>query len=59
MDPAREESFIGILQSQQPFSSTIIITALINEISNLEDDSTLILDDYHAIDNKEIDSALS
>lgn len=53
-----DESIIGMLLSPQPPPYKTILTLLINEIANFEDDFSLILDDYHLIDSKEVDDAL-
>jgi len=50
---------LGVLQSPQPPSTESILTALLNEITNLPDDIVLVLDDYHMIDAKPVDLALS
>jgi LuxR family maltose regulon positive regulatory protein len=50
---------LGVLQSPQPPSTESILTSLINEITGLSDDIVLVLDDYHMIDAKSVDLALS
>ncbi|MGI8484655.1 MAG: LuxR C-terminal-related transcriptional regulator [Thermomicrobiales bacterium] len=50
---------LGVLQSPQPPSTESILTALLNEITSLPDDIVLVLDDYHMIDAKPVDLALS
>jgi LuxR family maltose regulon positive regulatory protein len=47
------------LQSTPPPSTESILTTLLNEIANVSDNFVLILDDYHAIDAKSIDNALT
>lgn len=54
-----DESILGMVLSTQPPPYKTILTLLINEIANLEDDFSLILDDYHLIDSKEVDDALT
>lgn len=54
-----DESILGMVLSPQPPPYKTILTLLINEIANLEDDFSLILDDYHLIDSKEVDDALT
>ena len=49
----------GMLQSPQPPIIESILTSLINEITVLPDDFILVLDDYHAVDSKQIDDALT
>jgi len=64
------EGVLGVLQSPQPPPIESILTALINEIAAIPDNpSTLplvagqrfifVLDDYHVIDSKPVDEALT
>lgn len=53
------QSMLGMLQSPQPPPTEAILTTLLNEIAAIPDDFILVLDDYHAIDAKLIDQALS
>ncbi len=48
-----------VLQSPQPPSAESILTTLLNEISALSDSFILVLDDYHMIDSKPVDRALT
>jgi LuxR family maltose regulon positive regulatory protein len=50
---------LGALQSPQPPPPEAILTALLNEITTIPDNFILILDDYHVIDSKPIDEALT
>ncbi len=50
---------LGALQSPQPPSSESILTSLLNEIVTLPDTFIFILDDYHIIDAKPVDDALT
>jgi len=50
---------LGALQSPQPPPIESILTALINEITNIPDNFILVLDDYHIIDSKPVDNALT
>src|SRR5947209_6865913 len=54
-----EEGVLGTLQSSQPPPPEAILTALLNEISTLPDHFVLVLDDYHVIDAKPVDLALT
>ena len=47
------------LQSPQPPSIESILTALLNEITTIPDNFILVLDDYHVIDSKPVDDALT
>ncbi len=50
---------LGMLQSPQPPSTESILTALLNEITTVPDNFILVLDDYHMIDSKPVDDALT
>jgi len=50
---------LGVLQAPQPPPSEVILTALLNEIAAIPHYFVLILDDYHAIDSKSVDNALT
>jgi LuxR family maltose regulon positive regulatory protein len=53
------EEVLGVLQSPQPPPPEAILTALLNEITTLPDNFVLVLDDYHVIDTKAVDIALT
>src|SRR5437868_684354 len=53
------EGVLGVLQSPQPPPPEAILTALLNEITTLPDHFVLVLDDYHVIDAKPVDQALT
>src|SRR5205809_2915618 len=53
------EGTLGLLQSSQPPPPEAILTALLNEITKLPDHFVLVLDDYHVIDAKPVDTALT
>ena len=50
---------LGVLQSPQPPSTESILTVLLNEITTIPDNFVLVLDDYHVIDSKPVDEALT
>ncbi|PKO21270.1 MAG: hypothetical protein CVU38_15670 [Chloroflexi bacterium HGW-Chloroflexi-1] len=50
---------LGALQSPQPPPTESILTALLNEVTTIPDNFILILDDYHVIDSKPVDNALT
>jgi LuxR family maltose regulon positive regulatory protein len=52
------EGVLGVLQSPQPPPIESILTALLNEITTVQDHFIFVLDDYHVIDSKPIDEAL-
>ncbi len=53
------EGVLGVLQSSQPPPPEAMLTALLNEITTLPDHFVLVLDDYHVIDAKPVDQALT
>ncbi len=53
------EGLLGVLQSPQPPPTETILTALLNEITALPHNFLLILDDYHVIEAKSVDTALT
>lgn len=50
---------LAMLQSPQPAATESILTHLLNEIAGLTRPCVLVLDDYHLIDAREIDEALT
>ena len=50
---------LAALQSPQPPSIELILTTLLNEITTIPDNFVLVLDDYHVIDSKPVDDALT
>src|SRR6266550_7123066 len=50
---------LGALQSPQPPPPETMLTALLNEITAIPDHFVLVLDDYHVIDAKAVDQALT
>jgi LuxR family maltose regulon positive regulatory protein len=53
------EGALGALQSPQPPPIESILTTLLNEITTITDNFVLVLDDYHLIDSKPVDNALT
>ena len=53
------EGVLGALQTPQPPPTEAILTTLLNEITTIEEDFVLVLDDYHVIDARLIDEALA
>jgi LuxR family maltose regulon positive regulatory protein len=53
------DTVLGMLQSPQQPPAELILTALLNEISILPGKFILVLDDYHVIDAKPVDDALT
>jgi LuxR family maltose regulon positive regulatory protein len=52
-------SALQSLQSPQSPSIEVALTSLLNEIASIPDDFILILEDYHAVDSRQIDHALT
>ncbi len=50
---------LGVLQSPQPPQAEAILTTLLNEITTIPDGFILVLDDYHVIDAKPVEHALT
>ncbi|MDQ5851175.1 MAG: helix-turn-helix transcriptional regulator, partial [Chloroflexota bacterium] len=50
---------IAALQSPQPLPTDGLLTALLNELATIPDDVVLVLDDYHLIDARPVDDALT
>ncbi len=48
----------AILQIPQPLQIEYILTLLINEISMIEEDFVIVMDDYHRIDSLQVDQSL-
>ncbi len=53
------EGLLGVFQSPQPPQTESILTALINEITSITENFTLVLDDYHVINSEPVANALS
>jgi LuxR family transcriptional regulator, maltose regulon positive regulatory protein len=53
------EGVLSALQAPQPPSIASILTTLLNEIATIPDNFILVLDDYHIIDSKPVDNALT
>ncbi|TMD74512.1 MAG: LuxR family transcriptional regulator, partial [Chloroflexi bacterium] len=47
------------LQSPQPPPPEAMLTALLNDLTTISDDFVLVLDDYHVLDAKAVDHALT
>ena len=53
------EGLLVALQSPQPLQIENILTTLLNEITTIPDNFILVLDDYHLLDAKPVDEALT
>jgi LuxR family maltose regulon positive regulatory protein len=59
IEPHTGEGMLQLLQSSQPPPATTILTALLNEIAEIQDSFVLVLDDYHLIEARVVDDALA
>ena len=59
IEPNVGTGLLTVLQSPQPPPAEVILTALLNEITTIPDNFVLVLDDYHLIDSKPIDHAVT
>lgn len=50
---------VSLIQSPQPPRFESLLTELLNEITAIQDDFILVLDDYHLIDSRAVDDALT
>ena len=53
------EGVSGVLHSPQPSPPEAILTALLNDLTTISDHFVLVLDDYHVLDAKPVDHALT
>ena len=53
------EGVSGVLQSPQPPPTEAILTALLNDMTTISDQFVLVFDDYHVIEAKSVDQALT
>jgi len=59
MQPDFGETLSGVLNSPQPPPIDSLLTSLLNEIATIPHKFVFVLDDYHALDNQAIDTALA
>ncbi|MDQ5854492.1 MAG: LuxR family transcriptional regulator, partial [Chloroflexota bacterium] len=57
--PTIGKEVMAALQSPQPPPAEALLTALLNELATIPDDVVLVLDDYHVIDARPVDDALT
>jgi LuxR family transcriptional regulator, maltose regulon positive regulatory protein len=57
--PSTGEAVLGFLQSPQPPPMESTLTCLVNEIATVVGDFILVIDDYHLVDAKPVDKALT
>ncbi|HND47925.1 MAG TPA: hypothetical protein PLL95_05150, partial [Anaerolineales bacterium] len=59
ISPNLGAEILNIIQTQQLPPIDSLLTALLNEIATLTNDFILVLDDYHLVDSKSVDEALT
>ena len=52
------EGVLEVLQGPPPVQTELLLTALLNEITNLSNPFVFVLDDYHVIDSQSVNEAL-
>jgi LuxR family transcriptional regulator, maltose regulon positive regulatory protein len=57
--PNLGEGLLSALQSHPSSPTESILTTLLNSVATISEDFVLVLDDYHLIDSKQVDHALS
>ena len=57
--PSIGEALLGVLESPQPPHTESFLIALLNEIATTANDFVLVIDDFHVVDAKPIDTALT
>ena len=57
--PMTGEKLKGVFQSSQPLPIESVMTALLNDVITIPGNFVLVLDDYHVIDSKQVDQALT
>ena len=53
------DSVLAALQSSSPIPPNELLTTLLNELSSIEDDFILVLDDLHAVDSRVVNELLA
>jgi len=53
------DAALSMLRAPQPPPTKVILSSLINEVSDIPDRIVLILDDYHSIESASVDDALT
>jgi LuxR family maltose regulon positive regulatory protein len=53
------ESALALLQASQPPSIEVALTMLLNDLGSVSGDIVLVLDDYHAIDAREVQDGMA
>jgi LuxR family maltose regulon positive regulatory protein len=59
VDPSLGESILSRLQSPEPPPADLVLADLVNDIAQAQQAFTLVLDDYHLIDSRAVDAAVT
>jgi LuxR family maltose regulon positive regulatory protein len=59
VEPNLCESILGRLQSPEPPPTDLVLAELVNEIAQVHRKLILVLDDYHMVDSRPVDAALT
>jgi LuxR family maltose regulon positive regulatory protein len=59
VEPNLGEGVLRLLQSPEPPPTELVLAELINAIAQVQRKLTLVLDDYHMVDSKPVDAALT
>src|SRR5215467_2602646 len=57
--PTIGQGVLSALHSQEPAPPEVILTALLNDLTTIPEPFVLVLDDYHLLDAKAVDQALT
>lgn len=57
--PNLGESILGRLRSPDPPPTDLVLADLVNEIAQTQQELALVLDDYHLVDSRPVDAALT
>jgi LuxR family maltose regulon positive regulatory protein len=57
--PSLGDSILDRLQSPDPPPADLVLPDLVNDIAQVQQDLTLVLDDYHLVDSRPVDAALT
>jgi LuxR family maltose regulon positive regulatory protein len=59
VEPSLGESILSRLQSPEPPPADLVLADLVNDIAQVQRAFTLVLDDYHLIDSRAVDAAVT
>lgn len=59
LQPSTGENALSLLHSAEAYSAESILTALINDLADVQDDFAVVLDDYHLIKSEPIHASIT